>query len=329
MSTPTAQLSHVTPTHVNFDSEFHEFMNVRKNEITAILTKKENELSEKVDKYRADFEHEHKLAEEARQNTRKCLEILDGFSQFELGRFLLKNRGLDGFWTSYVVQHPYQKKSGLSEWEDWILNRSILSRATQERFVHFQNFIKSHLENNSRVASIPSGLMDDFLCLNLKDYLNLELYAVDIDKNSLELAEERFRKLNLDHQFFPVCANAWKFNKVNYFDMIVSNGLTIYEHNDDKVEELFRKFYTMLKPGGQIITSTLLPYYEWNATEDEIDLETMVTKLIIKANFVFEGFGEGRGVKRVFELLMRAGFNDLKYVNDSKNVFPTIRAIKC
>ena len=38
------------------------------------------------------------------------LKILEELQSFELGQFLLANKGLDGFWTAYVILHGPAKK---------------------------------------------------------------------------------------------------------------------------------------------------------------------------------------------------------------------------
>ena len=38
------------------------------------------------------------------------LELLNQLSQFELGRFILQNRGVNGYWTHYILTYPWRKK---------------------------------------------------------------------------------------------------------------------------------------------------------------------------------------------------------------------------
>ena len=37
----------------------------------------------------------------------KAVEIINSLAEFDLGRFLIKNKGLNGLWTQYVCLHPY------------------------------------------------------------------------------------------------------------------------------------------------------------------------------------------------------------------------------
>lgn len=48
-------------------------------------------------------------------------------------------------------------------------------------------------------------------------------------------------------------------DKRETFHLIASNGLNIYEPEDDRVIQLYRGFHDALKPGGVLITSALTP----------------------------------------------------------------------
>src|SRR5579872_4130915 len=49
------------------------------------------------------------------------LAILEQLTEFELGRFLMVNKGLNGYWTAYIILHGPQKQ-GLSPLEYWMLH---------------------------------------------------------------------------------------------------------------------------------------------------------------------------------------------------------------
>src|SRR5947208_3403524 len=43
------------------------------------------------------------------------LRILEEMTDFEFGRFLIQSRGLNGFWTDYILKHPAKgRQSGLN-----------------------------------------------------------------------------------------------------------------------------------------------------------------------------------------------------------------------
>ena len=139
------------------------------------------------------------------------LEILELLQEFPLGQFLINNRGLNGYWTDYLISKGYEK-SITHNLEYFLLNLCPGILATRERFNVFQEEIKKHVKAENNVASIPSGLMSDFLTLekNIKDTLNM--YAVDLDENSLQAIKEQSinTNVNLIHQ------DAWNLNFNNF-----------------------------------------------------------------------------------------------------------------
>ena len=60
------------------------------------------------------------------------LELLNELADFPLGKFLLQNRGLNGYWTDYVMEHQYQGRftgidlqgRTLTELEKFILDKN-------------------------------------------------------------------------------------------------------------------------------------------------------------------------------------------------------------
>src|SRR5260363_143293 len=78
----------------------------------------------------------------------ETLDLLEALTQFELGRFLLHNQGLNGYWTSVIIRERFSK-----------LQKQLCS------------FIKPH----ACLASIPCGLMDDLLLLDYSDLKDIQL----------------------------------------------------------------------------------------------------------------------------------------------------------
>lgn len=124
------------------------------------------------------------------------LKVRAALNEFELGRFLLSNLGLNGYWTSYVLLHPEQGRqtrlssdgTPLTELEAWLLDCCPIILATQERFQTFRELTQPRISSGMHIASIPSGLMDDLLTLTYSDTTNIEVTAVDLDPSSLEYA---------------------------------------------------------------------------------------------------------------------------------------------
>lgn len=257
------------------------------------------------------------------------LAMLDQLQEFELGRFLLSNHGLNGFWTSYLISvgpkinldHPL---------ENWIVNSAPIVRATQERSGVFQKQIQKYLKTNSKIASLPCGAMDDLLALNLDGIHDIKMVGIDLDNESLELAKTNYKpSKNSSAEFLN--RDAWHMHISDEFDVLVSNGLNIYVPEDQKVEELYQEFYNSLKDGGVLITSFLTPpptvskKSTWmNFDEDALKKQKALFSDILQVKWeqVFRTEDQTR------EQLEKAGFKVLDIIYDKQGMFPTIVAKK-
>lgn len=248
-------------------------------------------------------------------------EWIDELATFELGKFLMTHQGLNGYWTDYILLHPEQPKSGLSELEDFILNRSPVVLATQERFRIFKKETQKLLREGIRMASIPSGLMSDLLTLDYSGIQSYSLTGIDIDPESLELGKKRCPECDW------IQADAWDLQMTNAFDLITSNGLNIYEPDSDRVTELYKSFHQALSPEGILVISFLTPPSEWNTKNIVLKDAEMQRQLFI--HVLEPGFQIFRGKQETKEQLVEAGFRNLEWISDSQGIFPTVIAKKC
>jgi SAM-dependent methyltransferase len=187
----------------------------------------------------------------------KTLELLDALTMFNLGRFLLHNQGLNGYWTSYVFRFPLGNQPSHSL-EEWLLKKSLLTIA-RARFIKFQSLLQSELRSGIHMASIPCGLMDDLLLLNYDGLQNVKLTGIDIDQESIQFAGVNAKQNNLSSQTFFTQKNAWEIALNEEFDVITSNGLNMYESDSNKLIQLYKNFYLALKKGGKLIISFITP----------------------------------------------------------------------
>ncbi|HHS8316161.1 TPA: class I SAM-dependent methyltransferase [Legionella pneumophila] len=250
------------------------------------------------------------------------LAFLQQLSEFELGRFLLANRGLNGFWTSYliakgwqeVIEHPLER---------WMLYQAPGVRATQERFAIFQSQLKKYIQKKQRIASIPCGLMDDLLTLPVDLIGETELWGVDLDELSLEEASMRARlRHGLKCHFHK--NDAWQLPFREKFHLITSNGLNIYERHEERVIALYQEFNKILKSSGVFITSFLTPPEYWvSCNERDLLRQKAIWSDIIQVNWqCFRTEDETR------MQLGQAGFYINEVIYDTQHMFPTVVAIK-
>jgi len=187
----------------------------------------------------------------------ETINLLDQLTQFELGRFLLHNRGLNGYWTSYIFQNA-KGQTPKTPLEHWLLNKSLLVLA-RERLVSFQREIQKRIKPGIRFASIPCGLMDDLLYLNYNGINDFKLVGIDADPESLDFAEQNAKDHHLEDHTLFLQKDAWHLDIFDEFDLISSNGLNMYESDETRLIQLYQNFYQALAPEGTLIISFLPP----------------------------------------------------------------------
>ena len=195
------------------------------------------------------------------------LKLLGELTLFPFGRFLLENKGINGYWTHYMVMHPQRGRlTGLNsegqsftELETFLLDNAPTLLATQQRFVHFQTYLQHEVKNNRRLASIPCGSMGELLTLDFAQVDHVKLVGIDLDQTSLNSSEKLAKKLGLSDFVELFKEDAWQLSAAESFDVITSNGLNIYEPDDEKVTELYKQFYLALVPKGTLVTSFVTP----------------------------------------------------------------------
>lgn len=188
------------------------------------------------------------------------LVLLDQLTQFELGLFLLHNRGLNGYWTSRIFQHKKNNiEAPLHPLEDWLLNESLLSKA-RERFERFKKILASLVsKTRTQYASIPCGLMDDLLSLDYKDCVDFRLVGIDLDPESIDHAKINATQHQLSQHCFFMRRDAWDLGIKDQFDVVTSNGLNMYESSKERLMQLYQSFYSALKENGYLVISFLTP----------------------------------------------------------------------
>jgi SAM-dependent methyltransferase len=268
------------------------------------------------------------------------LELIDFLADFDLGRFLLQRGGLDGYWIDYIVKHPTKGKLvGLNHEgkpfnpiETFLLNQAPTATATQQRFEIFKAEIQKKLHEGASLASIPCGLMAELLDLDFSKTSHLSLTGIDLDPKAIEYAKQNAKKLHLSDQCIFFQRDAWALNIHAEFDLISSNGLSIYQPDDEQVAELYRNFFEALKPGGWLVTSFLTPPPAPGLkTEWKLDVVNMQDTLLQKILFVdildckWQAF---RSEETVKSLLNTAGFDRIEVFYDSAHIFPTVVARK-
>lgn len=289
-----------------------------------LITHNQGKGSFDISQFKSGLEKKEKLSLPLKDE----MTLLDQLSEFELGRFLLMNKGLNGYWTAYLIIHGPKQKN-LHPLESWILLHAPTVKATRERFGIFQRVLQSHLKDNMTLASIPCGLMDDLLTLNYAHKKNVRLIGIDLDKHSLELAQKQSETLKIDNVEFRQ-SDAWEIKSTEEFDIITSNGLNIYEPNDEKVTALYKQFYKVLKSGGILITSFLTPPPSLSEESPwkNVNPQDALKQKVIFGEIIGVAWQVFRTEEKTRKQLGEAGFEVLEVIPDSQGIFPTVVAKK-
>ena len=152
------------------------------------------------------------------------LKLLHELAEFPLGRALIQDRGMNGYWTHYVCSHPSKTRSQvatnggqqeiqpISNLERYLLEERPMALATQERFLNFQRIAQSKIREDIHFASVPSGVMSELLFLDYSSIKNFELTGVDLDAESIKHAEQLARSFNLHEHSQFMLRDAWQLN---------------------------------------------------------------------------------------------------------------------
>lgn len=267
------------------------------------------------------------------------LELLTQLSQFEFGRFLIANQGINGFWTHYMLTHPWFKQGEknahgevMCDMERFILESAPLLLATQQRFEIFLQENQKQVKNGAKLACIPCGMMGELLYLNFDKIENIELIGIDYDADTFKDAQMLAKKQGLLHFSKFIQCDAWQLNVENEFDLISSNGLNIYQSDFNKVKTLYQQFCKALKPGGKLVTShfTLPPTMgdqcEWDMAK--IDQKNLLLQKIIFVDVIAAKWQSYQTTVQMKEMLSSVGFHKIEFIFDQAKVFPTVVAYK-
>ncbi|MFI8944568.1 SAM-dependent methyltransferase [Streptomyces syringium] len=287
-----------------------------------------------TEKIAAEIEHRLRRADQLVLPLDETLDILDQLQQFELGRFLLHNRGLNGYWTSYIFRNA--PAGPTTPMEHWLLNNSLLCQA-RERFHRFKEEIAGSVAEGATLASIPCGVMDDLLQQDYRGVEKFKLVGIDIDEESIGYAKENAAEHGLsEHTAFEV-RDAWKLGVDGEFDLIVSNGLNMYESDPQRLTDLYRSFHQALRPGGRLLLSFLTPpppppwvapehaaaWEKYDIPEADLRRELSIMGDIVQVTYLnFSSEDEVRGQ------LEAAGFTVHAVRYNDHGVLPIITAVK-
>lgn len=258
----------------------------------------------------------------------KKIKLLQELCQFKLGRYLLIHSSLNGYWTSYLISEGL-KVDTLHPLESWMLNHAPGIKATRERFAIFQQQTQIRLKDNMSVASAPCGVMDDLLTLDYSNLSNIKLIGIDLDQESLALAQAKASK-----QYIPcpqfLQKDIYNLNLKNEFDLILNNGLNIYESSPEKLIEHYRQLAQALTKNGTLITSFLTPSPTLSEQSPwrSIDKDALEKQTILFSDLIQVSWQNYQDEKTFCNQLHQAGLEVIEIIYDTHCLFPTVIAKK-
>lgn len=257
------------------------------------------------------------------------LRIIAELDTFPLGRWLLRNRGgLDGRWTDYLVASPPPVSELSCELERFLVYGAPTVLATRERFAHYQRALQAELPRARRIASVPCGTMADLLTLDYDDPSQIEIVGLDLDRESLRLADELARERGLTRQVRLRRADAWRMRLAPEFDIITTNGLSIYEPSMARVAELYQRLGEGLVPGGLLVASYLTPPPDldpsspWNI--EAVDFDALRLQALIFKDICDAPWANYRSEAVLAPIFEAAGLRIERTVWDTGRAFPTV-----
>jgi SAM-dependent methyltransferase len=262
------------------------------------------------------------------------LSLVDQMSAFELGRFMLANRGLNAYWIHRIVTYrpgTLRRDTG-SELEYRVFEHLPLILATRERFAIFRTTLQSRVRPGATLASIPCGWMDDLLLLDYPHDADVRLLGVDLDPEALAGARALAQQRGLARQLTLHLADAWDVDLPAAADTVTSNGLNVYEADEARVDDLYRRFLDLLKPGGLLVTSFLTPppslsdASPWDMRA--LDPEMLALQNVLLSRVIATNWRHFHTHAQIRAQLERVGFVEIRFIDDRARTYPTVLAYK-
>jgi hypothetical protein len=275
----------------------------------------------------------HQMGDLPEATVERQIELLKEFASLDFGNFVLKNHGLNAYWTHQLVTYnPETADNSKNALEVQIYEKLPTVLATRERFGIFRQQLQALLQSGLSLASVPCGLMGDLLLLDYSQHHDIKLIGIDLDLEALSGAHAEAQLHGLTSNVSLYQEDAWDLSLKEEVDILVSNGLNIYEPDDERVTELYLSFFNAIKPGGKLITSFLTPPItvsaesSWNMTELDPAMLSLQSLLFVRLSEV--KWSSFRTHEQTKVQLQNVGFTDITFINDRAGLFPTVIANK-
>ena len=192
--------------------------------------------------------------------------------------------------------------------------------------------LQSYVQEDVVFASLPCGIMRDLLKLDFTGVENFRLVGIDIDSESLELAKKLSEEYGLSEKVKLYQEDAWNIPFQEEFTLLRSSGLIVYEPDDNKVTELYRKFFQALKPGGILVSSFKTPCSDLDPNSErninQLNQDDMLLSKIIFTDILNTKLRGFRSSSTTKLQLQTVGFDDIEFIWDNARMYPMVVAHK-
>ncbi|AEG68453.1 SAM-dependent methyltransferase [Ralstonia solanacearum] len=263
---------------------------------------------------------------------RQMLSLADALASFDLGRFLLRHRSLNAYWTHRLAtyQPGSLAASSVEGLEYQMFEKLPAVLAARERFGIFRCQLQVLMKPGATAASVPCGLMSDLLLLDYSGLPGVCLIGVDPDRDTLDKARVLAETRGLGNRLSLQKKDAWALNLRAGVDVLASHGPSLSEPDDGRVTELYCAYRDALRPGGTLVTGFLTPppalsaASPWNM--EAIDPRALSLQTLLFAKIIEAKPQAFRTHTQTRELLQHAGFTNIRFIDDRARMFPTVVA---
>lgn len=268
--------------------------------------------------------------EKSLSTLKEQLDILDQLAESPLGRFILENKGLNGYWTDYTLRPP--QNVSFTPLEKFYLEKAPSVIASRESFYISQAIMQENLKEGITIASLPSGVMANVLTLDFSNIKKMSLVGIDLDFEVLVYANQLAEERKLQNYLELLQYDAWKFEDESKYDMISSHGLNLYIDDEEELIALNAKCYQALKPGGLYVSSFLTPS-PFDSANSPWDMSKVNEEDFRYQRVIFEDVAKVKWrhfhtYDQVANQLTKAGFTSIEFVPDKACIRPVIVAKK-
>jgi SAM-dependent methyltransferase len=266
----------------------------------------------------------------------KKIKVFNQLCEFEYGRWMLINQGLNAYWANYLIYHDEIRKEKMIKEPMHSLEKTILNSpgvlSSKDRAKRNSTILQKLIKDNMTVASIPCAAMNDLLRLNLNGMDNIKLVGIDLDSAAIDLAKENSVKFKKETFCTFKLADAFDLNIENEFDVLHSTGLNMYAKTESELLKLYTNFYKAVKPGGYlVVTSNVAPKDENGSFTWSVGLMEMASlpeQVLIFFDVIQIRQGMYCTKDQIISQLKTVGFTDIQVDFDSRKMFLCFTAKK-